>query len=429
MNSPRPRNAMKSLGYRSTIAACYVGNVVQAAVVNLTPLVFIPLRTLYGLSYAQFGTLVLINFVTQVVVDLAFSKAADRYGFRPFAVMAHVLCVLGLLLFAAAPLLFGRHVYVGLVLGTVVFAGSGGLLELLLSPIVDAIPTDSGDRTMSLLHSFYAWGAVLVVVITTSLLALLGIQRWPVAVIFWALPALFNVWLFARVPLTQKVEHTKAMKVRALFKTPAFVLLLLAIICGGAAEVTMSGWASSFMEKGLHLPKFTGDMLGMCGFAVMLGLGRMGYGLLSHKLDISRWMCIGATAAVVCYVATALSPFTALSVAACCLTGLVVSMLWPGALLMASRRLPLAGASMFALLSAGGDTGASLGPWLTGMITDVAEAALPADWAARLGMTTEQLALRAGLLVSTVSPLLCLIILLILLRHEQQTGQPENAPQ
>ncbi len=395
---------MKSMSYKSTVIACYISNFSQAIVINITPIIFIPLKEQFGFSYSQFGLLVLVNFITQVVVDITFSRAVDKHGFRPFAIAAHIFCGAGLVLFALAPFLIPNNVYLGFLMATLIFSGGGGLFELLLSPIIDAIPSEEKEKAMSVLHSFYAWGQVAVVMVTT-LSIFMGIPWW-VIVLLWSVIPLLNTFLFAKVPLNRKVEADKVMKIKELLRSPVFLFAFGAILFGGASEVTMAQWASSFMEKGIALPKIVGDMLGMCGFAVMLGIGRLLYGIKGSNIDLERILLYGAMSAVVCYVMVAVSPFPWLSVLACCFTGLCVSLLWPGILVVAANRLPLAGASMFALLAAGGDIGASLGPWLTGIV---------ADWGTgitvNLPLSQEQLALRLSILVAVIFPIIATLFL------------------
>lgn len=401
---------VSSPSYKSTVIACYIGNFTQAIVVNLTPILFIPLREEFGLSYTQFGSLVLINFITQVLVDIAFSKAVDKYSFRPFTVVAHVLCVVGFLLFLGTPFLFPNHIFVGFLIATLIFSGSGGLLELLLSPIVDAIPTAEKDKAMAMLHSFYAWGQVVVVVITT--LCLFFSVDWKLIVLGWILVPAVNIFLFSKVPLAKKLSDSQPMKIRHLLRTPIFFLAFFAIAAGGAAEVTMAQWTSSFMQQGLQLPKLVGDMLGMCGFAITLGIGRLIYGIFGSRLNLTRVLICGSFGAVICYTTVALSPWPWLSVCACVLTGICVSLLWPGTLVVASGKLPAAGASLFALLAAGGDIGASVGPWLTGVITDFSIVHFSSPW-----LSPEQLGLRIGILCAAAFPL-CAMIFHILLKRK-----------
>ena len=402
--------------YHKTVMACYRANIAQAAVVNLTPVLFIPIKDQLGLTYQHLGLLVLINFITQVACDIIFSKSVDRYGFRPFVVTANILCGVGFLLFAFAPWLFPRYVFAGLIAGTILFSASGGLFELLLSPIIDAIPTDEKGKAMAVLHSFYAWGQVAVVLLTTACLYLFGRTSWPFIVMAWSLLPFLNTISFAKVPLDKKHEDGAAiMGIRRLLKSPIFIIAFIAILFGGASEVTMAQWGSSFLERGIALPKLAGDILGMCGFALMLGIGRLVYGILGSKLNLHRVMIWGAAGAAVCYLVAVFSAIPALSVAACALCGICVSLLWPGTLVLASAKLPMAGASMFALLAAGGDMGASIGPWVTGFVTDTAQRLHAGSMFGLFShLPIEQLALRIGLLAGLVMPVGALITHVVL---------------
>ncbi len=398
------------VSYKPTVTACYVGNFTQAIVINLTAILYIPLRELYGVTYSQFGLLVLINFFTQVIVDILCSKPVDKYGFKPFVVTAHILCVFGFICFATAPLLFKGSVFTGFVIATVIFSASGGLLELLLSPIVDAIPTKEKDKAMAMLHSFYAWGQVTVVLVTTVLLFLR--VQWYIIVLLWAIVPLINTYLFSKAPIASKLHESQIMKIKSLIVNPIFITAFFAMIFAAASELVMSQWSSSFMEKGLALPKLAGDLLGMCGFALMLGIGRLIYGIIGSKLDLNKLLVYGSLVTVGCYITVAISPFPWLSVLACVVTGICVSLLWPGTLVITSAKLPLAGASMFALLAAGGDIGASVGPWLTGVITDFS---IP-RFDSSLIFTPEQLGLRTGIACATIFPLMSFVCQYILKR-------------
>lgn len=410
--------AVKPISYRSTIHACYIGFLVQAVVVNLTPILFIPLREAYGLRYEQLGLLVFINFITQVVCDIAFSGMVDKYGFRPFVVAAHALTVAGFALFAASPVLFPANPYIGFILGTVVFAGSGGLLELLLSPIVNAIPGDEKASAMALLHSFYAWGQMAVILLTTLLLFWLGRSAWPLVMLLWTAPAIFNFFLFLRVPLAPTVPEEHRQGMRMLITKPFFLVAFLAIFAGGAAELSISQWASAFMEKAIQLPKVVGDVAGFSLFAGMLGVGRLLYGMAGKRVRVERVMLLGALLAVVCYLVVALAVHPVLSLAACALCGFAVSLLWPGTLVIAAVQYPLAGAWLFAILAAGGDIGASVGPLLVSVVTDhITRLPALAGWERFAGLTAEQIGLRAGILSGALFPLAAFLCLLWLSRH------------
>ena len=284
--------------YRSTLWACCFANFFQA-VGSCFAILYVPLRGLYGLSFTDFGILVSLNFITQVASDVLFSKPVEKYGFRPFAVAAPLVSAAGLGLFAAAPILFPQRPFAGFCAGMFLFAAAGGLQELLLSPILDAlpIPEERKARSMSMLHSFFAWGQIFVVLATTGLLAVWGAARWQWIVLLWAAPPVAGAALFCRVPLARKNGGAPPLPLRALARKGVFYALLAAIVLGGAAEVTMAQWASAFLEKGLRLPKLAGDVWGVCFFSLMLALGRSGYAALGARVPLHR-LLIGGRRAV-----------------------------------------------------------------------------------------------------------------------------------
>ncbi|MDR3122099.1 MAG: MFS transporter [Clostridiales bacterium] len=387
--------------YRTTLFACYVGYIAQAVNVNLFAVIFIPLRERFGLSYTQFGTLVFANFLAQLTIDIALSRAVDRFGTRPFIKPALGFCAGGLLLFALTPTLLPDHIFAGFMASTLAFAAAGGLLELCLSPIVEAIPSDSADssKALSFLHSFYAWGQAGVVLITSALL-FLGLP-WQAIVAMWALIPAADLFLFARAPIAERAHEGGALTIRKLLKNRLFLIAVVAIAFGGASEAVVAQYASSYLQKGLGLPKLAGDLFGVCGFAVCLGLGRLLYGMFGHRLDIHKVLTGGSALAFAAYLVVVFSPAGAPPVAAIALCGLFVSLLWPGTLAVAAQKLPLAGASMFALLAAAGDLGCSIGPWAAGVATDFSMRFLPSG----IGLNAEQFGLRAGLLVGALFPL------------------------
>lgn len=388
---------------------CYLGMFVQAIVINLTPVLFIPLKEQLGLRFEQLGRLILINFVTQVAVDLVAAALVPRTGVRPLVVAAHVLAFIGLLLFGWLPDLVPSP-YAALVAGTVVFSMGGGLLELLLSPITNAVPSERKTADMSLLHSFYAWGQLTVALLTTVAVFLLPSAPWRWVSLFWALPAALGAWAFTVVPLPPFAAEAQRHRARHLIRLPAFMLAVAGLGLAGASEVAISQWMSAFAEKALHVPKLLGDIGGFCLFAAGLGAGRTWYGLHGHEVSIRRRMIGGAVAAVALYVIASLSPSPWPSLAACACAGLAVSLFWPGLLAMMAARYPQAGASMFAVLSASGDTGAALAPWVVGLVADRAARLAAPAWSG----SAEGFGLRMGLLLATVFPLVLLGVLIAL---------------
>lgn len=396
--------------YRLTTISCFVGIFAQAVIINLAALLFMPLMRLHGLTYVQLGTLVAVNFSVQVGSDLVFSGLIDRIGFRRLVLPACLVGSLGLFLFALAPVLLPGRVFAGLLAATAVYSAAGGLLEVLLSPIVNAIPNEEKGAAMSLLHSFYAWGQMATIILTTLFLFLVGERHWQWMVGFWALLPLANFLLFLKAPFPPSVPEEHRLNMGDLILKPFCLLAFAAIFFGASAEVLMNQWTSAFMERALLLPKLTGDLFGMCGFALMLGLGRAWHGKYGARFDISKALVAMSALAVLCYLVVALAPGSWPGLLACMVCGFATSLLWPGTLIVASERYPLAGAWMFALLAAAGDVGAGLGPWFTGWVVDHAidtAAALRLEqW---LGIGGEQAALRLGILAGTIAPLLALL--------------------
>jgi fucose permease len=371
---------------------------IQALVINLTPLLFIPLKEEFGLTYEQVGRLVLINFCTQMVTDLVCCWLADRVSVKPLAVLANVLAAVGLWVFAWWPGLCANP-YAGLVLGTVVFSVGCGLLEVLLSPIINAIPSSHKPSQMALLHAFYPIGKVGVIAVTALALYAWGAGGWRWILVSWSVFPLVNSVGFLWVTLPTFVPEGTRHRLRELARLPQFWVLAGLMLMAGATEVTLAQWLSAFAEKGLACPKLLADLAGFGLFGVGMILGRLWFGVRGHSLDLTRAMGWGALASAGFYVVISLSPWPALALAACGPAGFVVSMLWPGTLSLGTERFPLAGASMFALLAAAGDTGAAVMPWLVGFVADHAVNRLP-------GIDSESAALRLGLLSGLVCPLL-----------------------
>lgn len=388
----------------------------QATVVNLTPVLFIPLREQFSLSFGQLGLLVLINFVTQVLFDIIFSHSVDKHGYRLYLVFAHLAAAVGFILFALTPL-FMVNPYPGFIAGTILFSAGGGLLELLISPTVNAIPSDSKSSSMSLLHSFYAWGQMVVIIVTTLFLFVFGKASWQMIMILWAIPPLINALLFSKVPFGPSVSEEKREGIGKHIKNKFFIAAMFAIALGAASELIMSQWSSAYMEKVMLIPKAIGDISGMAMFALMLGLGRVIHGKYGKKFSLYTLMTIGTITAFLCYLIVAISPNSFISLIACAVCGIAVSLLWPGTLVLSSERFPMAGTWLFAFLAAGGDIGASIGPWSMGVITDAAsKSTFIATVGRSFGLERVQIGMRVGLLASALFPLGALICILYMKR-------------
>lgn len=390
--------------YRWVTRCCYTGMFVQAAVINLTPLLFIPLRNQFGLTFEEIGRLVLINFLTQMVVDLLCTGFAHRVPTKPLIVLGNLLAAAGLVLFAILPFVLATP-YTGLLVGTVVFSIGCGLLEVLLSPIINAIPSERKAGAMAMLHAFYPVGKVAVIVLSGAALYVAGERLWPFIAIAWAVVPLVNTFAFTLVRLPPMVPEKHHQSFRSILSGRAIFFLLAAMALAGATEVTIAQWTSAFVERGLGFSKVVADLVGFGMFGVGMIIGRVWFGLHGEHGNLHRVLIVSAALSLVACLAMALIPHPALALAACALSGLFVSMLWPGTLSVAAARFPGADTRMFALLAAAGDAGAGVMPWAAGWVADsVAKAA----WAAA---APEAFGLRTAVLVTAICPLLMLWVI------------------
>jgi len=394
-----------SASYTRVKAACYVSYLSQAAVFNLSPVFFLTFHTRYGISYSLLGLLVLINFVTQLIVDLVFSLFSHRFNLKVLIRLTPCLTVVGLLLYALSPVLFPNAVYGGLAIGTVIFAAAGGFAEVFVSPIVAAIPSEDPDREMSKLHSIYAWGVVGMVLVCTVVLRLAGDGCWPWLTAAVMLLPLLAAILYAGAEIPPMETQEKMAGVLPYLKNRVFWLCLLGIFFGGASECAMSQWCSGYLEQALGIPKIWGDLFGMALFALMLGLGRTLYARYGKRIETVLFA--GSLCAAGCYLVAALSPLPFFGLLACAMTGFFTSMLWPGSLIAASDRFPHAGVFLYAIMAAGGDTGASAASQLVGVVTDAVIASpYAASVADSLALTPDQLGMKLGMLVGMLFPII-----------------------
>lgn len=402
--------------FKTTRFSCYLAMVTQAAVVNIWPLLYVILQKDFSLSYTQLASLGLTNFAVQLCTDLAFAKAADKWGYKPFLILSQSAILLGFVMFAVCPYVLSSP-YIGFIVSTVVFSLGGGLLEILISPLMDSIPKGTKSGSMAMLHSFYAWGQAGVILLTSLALFAIGSAWWQYIVFAWCLMPLACLLLFLKAPMPQQLPPEKIEGARNILKSPAFWLCFLIIFFGAGAECSMVQWSSAFMEQVVSLPKLLGDSGGVMTFALFLGTSRFISAAFSKKIKLSSFMIWSALAGIVCYMVVAVSNLPALSLIACGLTGFASGMLWPGTLVLASDRFPRGGAWLFAMMAVGGDSGAAFCPWFTGLIADNA-AKLPvlSNAAAASGLTAEQFGLRMGMAVSALYPLLCAVALILLVR-------------
>ena len=382
--------------YSHTIAASYLGCVTQAVVNNFAPLLFLTFQTQMGLSLEEITLLTTVNFSVQLLVDFLSVKAADRIGYRVCIVAAHLFSAAGLAAIAILPGLM-ENAYAGLIVAVTLYAIGGGLIEVLVSPIVEACPTEKKEAAMSLLHSFYCWGHVAVVLLSSAFFQLAGIGNWRVMACVWALLPLGNAVYFALVPIRPVVEERRRMPVRSLFGQKLFWLFLLMMLCAGASEQGMSQWASAFAQSGLGVSKAMGDLAGPCAFAVLMGTSRALYGKYSDRMPLRAVMMASAVLCIACYATAAMSGNVLLALAGCALCGFSVGIFWPGTFSTAVPALPGGGTAMFALLALAGDLGCTTGPTVVGLAAGAAGGRL----AAGLGMG----------MIFPVLMLLCILLL------------------
>ena len=377
--------------YNHTLYASYIGYITQAIVNNFAPLLFLTFSRQFGLSLDRLALITTINFAVQLLVDLVSARVVDRIGYRICVVVAHVLSAMGLMGLAVLPGLL-PDAYAGILVSVVLYAVGGGLIEVLISPIVESCPTERKEAAMSLLHSFYCWGHLAVILLSTLFFALAGIGRWPWLAAIWALVPLGNCFYFARVPLYSITGGQEPLSIGKLFSQKVFWLLMLLMVCAGASEQGMSQWASAFAESALRLPKAVGDLAGPSLFALLMGTSRALYGKFSERLPLKKAMIGCAALCAACYLLASLTQSPVLGLIGCAVCGFSVGIFWPGTFSVAAAALPGAGTAMYALMALAGDVGCSGGPTLVGFVAN----ALGGD-------------LKKGLLAAIIFPALILI--------------------
>lgn len=353
--------------YEHTIYAGYLGYITQAIVNNFAPLLFLTFARDYRLSLDQITLLTTVNFFVQLCVDLASAKVMDRIGYRKGIVGAHLFAALGLVGMAFLPDLLGSA-YAGLMVSVVLYAIGGGIVEVLVSPIIESCPTQKKEAAMSLLHSFYCWGHVFVVLASTVFFRLCGVGNWKVLACMWALVPLFNLFYFSLVPLYPVAGGSEELSVKGLFCQKIFWLFLVVMICAGASEQAMSQWASAFAEAGLQVSKTAGDLAGPCAFALLMGSSRAVYAKYSDRLPLKRYMKTSAVLCIVCYIVAVFSGHPVIGLLGCALCGFSVGIFWPGTFSIAAGRLPGGGTAMYAFMALAGDVGCSSGPTVVGLV-------------------------------------------------------------
>lgn len=392
--------------FKKTMVACFTGYIVQAIVNNFVPLLFLTFHKSYGIELSKITFLVTMNFAIQLLVDLISVKFVDKIGYRLSMVLAHVFSVLGLAGLSFLPEIFA-NAYLGIVISVFLYAVGGGLLEVLVSPVMESCPTDNKQAAMSLLHSFYCWGHVGVVLVSTAFFAFFGIQNWRILAVAWALIPLLNGILFTRIPIAPVVADGAApMPLKKLLASKLFWILLLAMICSGACEQAVSQWASTLAEMGLGVSKAVGDLAGPLFFAACMGTSRALFGKFAPRLNLKKCLALTTVLCFCSYLIISLAPLPALSLLGCGICGFSVGILWPGTFSLAAAAMPTGGTAMFALLALGGDVGCSAGPTYVGLVAN---------------------ALGENLLLAILFAVIFPILMLFSLAMLKKTGQPKTS--
>ena len=394
--------------YQKTLAACYLGFITQAIAANFAPLLFLTFQNTYGISLEKIALIPVVFYLTQLLIDLGATKFADKIGYRICVVTSQVVSAAGLVLLAILPEILPLP-FLGILIAVVFYAIGSGLVEVLVSPIVEACPFENKDGRMSLLHSFYCWGAVGVILGSTLFFAVFGIEHWQILTLIWALVPLVNIFQFLTCPIERLAEDGESLPLGKLFRMPLLWMMILLMICSGASEATIAQWASAFTESALGVSKTVGDLAGPCLFAAFMGISRILYGKMSTKLNLTKAMLLSGLLCVACYLLASLSPLPILGLAGCALCGFSVGIMWPGTISLSSQKCPQGGTAMFAVLALAGDFGSTVSPAIAGSLSEMAGGNL-----------------KAGLLAATFFPIL-LVVRLFVLNRKMKDLHPELA--
>lgn len=392
----------KTKNYKKTLIACYLGFITQAISANYVPLLFLTFKEIYGFSLEMLALIPLVFYLTQLLVDLVAAKFADIIGYRVCVAVSQVVSAAGLILMAFLPDILPNS-FIGILASVVLYAIGSGLVEVLVSPIVEACPFDNKAGVMSLLHSFYCWGSVGVILGSTAFFAIFGTSCWKILTLIWAAVPLLNTFNFLSCPIERLVDDGEGMSVGKLLRLPLLWLMIILMICAGASEAAMAQWASAFTESALGVSKTIGDLAGPCLFAVLMGLSRVFYGKFGTKLDLTKIMLGCGALCVVCYLLAALSPVPSISLVGCALCGLSVGLMWPGTISISSQKCPKGGTAMFAFLALAGDFGAMLSPAMVGRIADTVNGNL-----------------KTGLIFAALFPVLMILGLILLVKKHKK---------
>ncbi len=384
--------------YKSTKSACYIGYIVQAIVNNFLPILFIVFQKKYGLGYEKLGRIILVNFLIQILSDTITPIIVRAIGYRGCAILCHGLCATGLVMLSVLPTVIG-DTYVAILLSVIIYAFGSGIIEVIISPMIELIPTKNKAANMAFLHSFYCWGQAFTVVCTTLLVSVFGFLNWNFIPLIWATVPFINMFFFIKVPVIEPKKETEKIKNNKFFISREFICFVVFMLCAGTSEVTMAQWASMFVQQGLGINKVTGDILGPCLFAIAMGIGRVFFGVLSGKFSYRKALVLNNILCFLCYIVVAFCKSPIPCLIACALCGFSVSLSWPGTYSLASARFPNGGTVMFSAFALFGDLGCSLGPWLLGLIADMYD-------------------LQTGFFVCSVFPLVMVITALFVLKEK-----------
>lgn len=396
---------MTALNYQKTKIACYLGFITQAISANFAPLLFLKFHHDYQISLGNIAWISTCFFFTQLLIDLFCAKFVDRIGYRVCVVASEVCSAAGLIGLAFLPEIFPNPL-AGILCSVILYAMGSGLIEVLCSPIIEACPFDNKEATMSLLHSFYCWGAVGTILISTIFFLIFGIENWKWLAVLWALIPVVNIYNFATCPIEYLVDEENGMKVTELFRKPLFWIAICLMICSGASELAMAQWASAYAEAALGLSKTIGDLAGPCMFAVAMGISRVIFGKYGERIDLMKFMASSGILCVICYFLTALSSNPILGLIGCIVCGFSVGIMWPGTISISSKEFPMGGTAMFALLAMAGDLGGSIEPGIVGRVTQSAGNNI-----------------QVGMGVGLVFPFILLIMLFILYTKKKNLGE------
>lgn len=356
--------------YKKTLLACYLSFITQAICANFLPLLFLTFHKDYGISLGNLAFLSTTFFLTQLIVDFSCAKIVDKIGYRPCIIVSEVTCGVGLAGLSVIPDILPSP-FIGIIVCVIIYAIGSGLIEVLASPIIEACPFENKDSVMSLLHSFYCWGSLAVILFSTLFFTLFGLGNWKILALIWAIIPLYNIYNFATCPMENLLDEGEGMTIAQLLRSKIFWIFIVLMVCAGSSELAMAQWASAFAESALHVSKTVGDLAGPCGFALFMGISRTLYGKFGMKVDLSVFMIFSGILCLICYLLAGLSDIPALGLIGCAICGFSVGIMWPGSISISSKTIPSGGTAMFALLAFAGDLGGSVGPAIVGNVSQM----------------------------------------------------------